>query len=218
MPAKRHDVKSSWGARPGGGPEAYSKWFPAGEIVVSLRVRWGDVMLARELMNTFVVEVKPTDSVQLVAELMQRESVGVVCVCDEDSLVDVEAADKVAHDAPQRRLVGVGLSGRQVAPGLTVDHQLAETPVQQVMTREPLLCRETDPMEEVEETMTKHRVGRMPVVDDEGVMKGMITLAEIWHRESPYAAAPISRSLTERELRAHTSGGHYLSSRPAKSG
>lgn len=201
MPAKRHDVKSSWGARPGGGPEAYSKWFPAGEIVVSLRVRWGDVMLARELMNTFVVEVKPTDSVQLVAELMQRESVGVVCVCDEDG-------------RPLGVITDRDIALRVCAGRLNVD----ETPVQQVMTREPLLCRETDPMEEVEETMTKHRVGRMPVVDDEGVMKGMITLAEIWHRESPYAAAPISRSLTERELRAHTSGGHYLSSRPAKSG
>lgn len=152
----------------------------------------GEAMLARELMSTFHVKVSPSASVREAALLMRQESVGIVCACD-----------------PSGRPLGV-ITDRDIAVRVCAPHLSAETTqVQQVMTRNPLTCTEDAPAEEVEATMKQNRVGRMLVVDGQGVMTGIITLAEIWHHESPLTAAPISRTLTERELRAQPSGGHY---------
>jgi hypothetical protein len=48
-------------------------------------------------------------------------------------------------------------------------------------------------------------------------LEGIITLAEIWHSESPLKAGAISRRLTERELRVGATGGHYDAGRSSGS-
>lgn len=153
-------------------------------------------MLARELVNRYFVTVRPTDSVQQAVDAMTKKQVGVVSVCDESGVPLGVLTDRdIVTRACSKRL------------------SLQEASAASIMTREPLTCHVDDEMHEVEAAMTKRSVARVLAVDDEGRMVGIISLAEIWHHESPLRAGSLSRRISERELRIAATGGHYNSGR-----
>lgn len=141
------------------------------------------------MMNRFFVEVRPTDTVRAVAEAMKDESVGIVCVTDE------------GHK-PVGVLTDRDLAIRVCAAGLSS----GDTLVQEVMSAAPVTAPLEASASEVETRMKETGLGRMLVVDEEGRLNGVVTLAEIWHYESPLTAGQVSRSITGRELRAHATG------------
>lgn len=147
-------------------------------------------MFAKEIMNEFFVVVRPTTTVAQAAELMKNECVGLVCVCNED-----------------REPLGV-ITDRDIVVRVCaarLDPQ--DTEVQDFMTTDLLRCGPLDPMSEVEATMTQRGIGRVLVVSEERCLVGVITLAEIWHHESPFAAGAVSRQITSREFRMVSSSG-----------
>lgn len=157
-------------------------------------------MRAQEIMNRFFVSVRPTESLQTAVDAMVNDGVGIVCVCDEKG-------------AP----VGV-VTDRDVVTRVCFKHATCEgTPVGSVMTPHPLTCSPDSPMEDVELEMERRGVGRVLVTDDSGLLVGIITLAEIWHSESPMVAGALSRRVTERQLRVEPTGGHYDAGRPQRS-
>jgi signal-transduction protein with cAMP-binding, CBS, and nucleotidyltransferase domain len=58
-------------------------------------------------------------------------------------------------------------------------HNPAGTNAEQVMTKEILYCRDTDDIEEVALNMTKNKVRRMPVLDKDKRMVGIVSLGDI---------------------------------------
>lgn len=149
-------------------------------------------MLAHQIMNSFFVTVRPTDSVQQAVEAMTRERVGIVCVCD-DSQVPV----------------GVVTDRDIVTRGCSKKLSLEQATVRSIMTQQPLTCPLDADMAEVQAAMQKRTVARVLVVDDLGRLAGVISLAEIWHHETPLWAGSLSRHITERELRVAPTGGHF---------
>lgn len=149
-------------------------------------------MQAQEIMNRFFVTIRPTDSVQVAVDAMANDGVGIVSVCD-------------ARGAP----VGV-ITDRDVVTRVCFKHYSCEDlAAGSVMTPHPLTCSPDSPMEEVESQMERRGVGRVLVTDSAGELVGVITLAEIWHSESPLVAGAVSRRLSERQLRVPPTGGHY---------
>ena len=55
----------------------------------------------------------------------------------------------------------------------------AETSADQVMTKEILYCRDSDEMEEVSLNMTKNKVRRLPVLDKNKRLVGIISLGDM---------------------------------------
>jgi CBS domain-containing protein len=153
-------------------------------------------MFAREIMNKFLVIVRPTDTVQTAVEAMTNEQVGIVCVCDESA-------------APIGVITDRDIVTRVCFKNLPLD----TTFVTAVMTPHPLTCGLNASMEEVERAMQQRSVARVLVTDPTGGPAGVISLAEIWHYESPISAGAVSRSVTEREFRMPTPGGHFDSGR-----
>src|SRR5690606_27188808 len=95
---------------------------------------------------------------------------------------------------------------------------LHETPASAIMSQSPLTCGVDDPMDQVQDAMKNRGVARVLVVDEAGKLTGVISLAEIWHYESPLMAGSLSRRVTEREFRVAPTGGHFDSGRdPAES-
>lgn len=141
-------------------------------------------MRAREMMNVFFVAIDGGVSVQRAAQAMRDEAVGIVCVCGEDKV-------------PQGVLTDRDITTRVAAAGVAPD----SVEVRKVMTADPVTCREDDEVSKIEELMRQRRIGRVLVVDDEGKMVGVVSLAEVWHYESPLSAGLVSRQVTERELR-----------------
>lgn len=146
-------------------------------------------MRASEMMNTFFVALMPSDSVLTAASAMRDECIGIVCVCNSQGVP-----------------VGV-LTDRDIAVRVcAAERSPRETPVETVMTPSPLTCHVDDTATEVEAEMQSKGLGRALVVDDAGRLVGVISLAEIWHHESPFKAESVSRTITQRELRMNPTG------------
>lgn len=69
---------------------------------------------------------------------------------------------------------------RVVAHGLPVD-----TPVGAVMSADVTTCRPEDQVDEVARAMAARQVRRMPVLDADGGLVGLVTLADIERGERP---------------------------------
>ena len=124
-------------------------------------------MRAAEVMTRDVVTVRPDAMVREAARIMDELNVGALPVCD------------------GRRLVGM-LTDRDIVVRSTADGMRPDaTPVQAVMTEEVCWCFEDDPVEKVEQAMAERQIRRMPVVDRDKTLVGMIALGDLATDRAP---------------------------------
>lgn len=116
---------------------------------------------ARDVMTREVLTVSPGDSVQRAAQIMKDAGVGSVPVCD------------------GRRLQGMvtdrDIAVRVVAAGLPSD----ATQAAQAMTAEVFWCYEDDDVADVLDKMGDRQVRRIPVVDRDHKLTGIISLGDM---------------------------------------
>lgn len=119
-------------------------------------------MKVRDLMTREVRTCGPADSTHHAARLMWEADVGVVPVVD-----------------GERGLVGM-VTDRDVCMGAyTRGASLQRIPVNDCMSREPKTCRENAELEEALDIMAVNAVRRLPVVDGERRLAGVISLNDI---------------------------------------
>jgi CBS domain-containing protein len=160
-------------------------------------------MRASEAMNQFVPQVSVQQTVKEVARLMRDEGSGCVCVCDERGVPIGVITD---HDIVVRACTG--------------DESLSQVVAGSIMTDKPVVCDLDTDLEQVQQLMHVHNIFRVIVVDERGVLRGAVSLAEIWHHHHALAASAISRKLAGRHLRLARPGGHFVVGRhsyPARS-
>jgi CBS domain-containing protein len=121
-------------------------------------------MKARDIMTSDPACITPESTSRQAASLMESNDCG--------SLPVVESEQN-------KRLVGVvtdrDLAIRVLGRGLSSD-----TPVRDVMSGGDVACvRETDSLDEVEKLMGKRQVRRIPVVDPDNKVLGMIAQADL---------------------------------------
>lgn len=81
--------------------------------------------------------------------------------------------------AKDDRLVGV-ITDRDLALRCVAEsHHPAETTAEQVMTKEILYCRDADEMEDVVQNMAKNKVRRLPVLDKDKRLVGIVSLGDM---------------------------------------
>jgi CBS domain-containing protein len=142
-------------------------------------------VLCLDLMKTEIETFREADTVQDVARRMRDVNIGFAPIC-----------------APDGRPVGT-LTDRDIALRVCAeDRRASATRVGEVMTRQPITCRESDPIEEAEQRMARHRKSRMMVVDDDGRLVGVISLSDVVDEEDDDRAAETMRIISEREVRA----------------
>ncbi len=106
----------------------------------------------------------PSDSASRVAKLMKIEDVGGIPVCG-------------SRDS--RRLVGF-VTDRDLALQVVAEElDPATTRIQDIMTREPVTCRADEDLESAFRRMETNQVRRLPVVDHNGELVGIIAQADI---------------------------------------
>jgi CBS domain-containing protein len=76
---------------------------------------------------------------------------------------------------------------------------LAEIGVDSAMSRNLVSVRPTDPLDRAAELMECHQVRRLPVVDDDGAIVGVVTLSDLARCVSSGAMPPaeITRAVTD---------------------
>jgi CBS domain-containing protein len=121
-------------------------------------------MKCNEIMTKDPACCLPGDTVDQAAQLMKDEDVGPV---------------PVVADQKTKRLVGI-VTDRDLAVKVVADaRQIAAVKVEEVMTRNPVTCRAEDDLQKAIAAMEKHQVRRIPIVDDNNRIVGIIAQADI---------------------------------------
>jgi CBS domain-containing protein len=120
-------------------------------------------MIVKDLMSTNLRTVKPADSVEMAAEIMRSENVGVVPVCDS-----------------QNHLLGL-LTDRDI-----IIRQGYGKLVSEVMTKSPVTVSSRDNVHEAALLFSSCGVRRLPVIENDRLV-GMFTLKDL-SRKKIFAA------------------------------
>lgn len=118
-------------------------------------------MNIKDIMSTNVEIVSPDTLLFEVAKKMQSSDCGSVLVGEDD------------------RLLGV-ITDRDLALRCVAEsHDPSGTKADQVMTKEILYCRDTDTLEEVALNMTENKIRRLPVLDKDKRLVGIVSLGDL---------------------------------------
>ncbi len=125
-------------------------------------------MTCGELMTPSPTCCQPQHTINEVAEIMKREDVGLVPIVEEST----------------NKLIGV-LTDRDIVMKVVADDRDPRgTAVSEVMTNDPCACQEQDSIETVMQQMAAHQVRRIPIVDRDGSIVGIVSQADIATRLS----------------------------------
>jgi len=120
-------------------------------------------MKARDLMTENPSCITPDTTARQAARLMDEQDCGSLPVVESES---------------SRRLVGVvtdrDLTVRVLARGASPD-----TPVRDVMTDQVMSCNAGDALDQIEDAMAKNQVRRIPIVDEQMRVIGMVAQADL---------------------------------------
>jgi CBS domain-containing protein len=136
-----------------------------------------------EIMTRDPVVVSANDTVQRAAELMKQYDIGPLPVVDEES---------------SRKLIGIITDRDIVLNVLAQKKDPGKAKVSEVMTSDPVTCRESESINEVLEKMSSYQVRRIPVVDDNNRICGIIAQADVATRiENPEVAGEVVQEVSK---------------------
>lgn len=135
-------------------------------------------MNVRELMTSQVWTCAPTDSLNDAARLMWDHDCGVLPVVDHNGCV------------------GGIITDRDICMGAyTTGGNLASLRVADSMSESPVTCAVEDSVQQAARKMIEHRLRRLPVVDADGKVRGILTINDLATRAN-------GRKGVEREVLA----------------
>ncbi|HYG86375.1 MAG TPA: CBS domain-containing protein [Azospirillum sp.] len=118
-------------------------------------------MQIRDIMTHDVQTVAPGDTIRRAAQMMDELNVGVLPVCDGSKLVGI-VTDR-------------DITVRATSAGLGPD----SCKVSEVMTERPRYCYEDDSVIEVTRLMADRQIRRVPVVDRNDRLIGIVSLGDL---------------------------------------
>lgn len=124
-----------------------------------------------EIMTKHPVCCLPEDTAQQAAQLMQGEDVGPL---------------PVVENYDTKRLVGILTDRDLVLKVVATGRNPSDTRIDELMTRNPVTCRPGDELQSTLDIMMYRQVRRVPVVDEQGVLAGIISQADIATRVGAY--------------------------------
>ncbi len=141
-------------------------------------------MKVREVMTPNPVCCVLTDTTQKVARILRDDNIGSV---------------PVVQDQQSRKLIGMitdrDLCCAVVAEGLDPK----STSIANFVTREPVICRDGDNLDNCERAMQEHQIRRMPVVDGDGRCIGIVAQADLALKEKPEKVSKTVAEISRRK-------------------
>ena len=136
-----------------------------------------------EVMTKKTVCCQPDDMVTTVAQLMQSENIGSI---------------PVIENKQNQKLVGIvtdrDLALKIVAKGLDAKSTKVET----VMTRQVVTCRAEDDLQKALDAMAEHQLRRIPIVDNDNKIVGIIAQADVATRvNQPEKTATVVKEISQ---------------------
>jgi len=140
-----------------------------------------------EVMTKNPVCCLPNDSVTKAAELMKSEDIGSIPVIENEQT---------------QKLVGIvtdrDLALKIVAEGLDAKSTKLET----VMTHNVVTCRADDDLQKALDAMAEHQLRRIPVVDNDNKIVGIIAQADVATRvDQPEKTAEMVKEISQANVK-----------------
>jgi CBS domain-containing protein len=124
-------------------------------------------MIVREAMSPEVETVRPSQSVEEIAQLMAKKGIGYFPVCNRGLLVGV-------------------ITDRDITCRVVADRRRPQaTKVADVMSKEVASCFDDDNLTTAIHLMEQYRIRRIPVVDRDERLVGVLSLTDI-ARQAPH--------------------------------
>jgi len=135
-----------------------------------------------EVMTEDPVCCLPGDPVVQAARLMQNEDIGSIPVIENEKI---------------RALVGI-VTDRDLAIKILAEGRPAiSTKVEEVMTREVVTCHMDEDVQKALDAMAVHQLRRIPVVDDDHKIVGIIAQADVATRvDEPKKTAEVVKEIS----------------------
>jgi len=139
-----------------------------------------------EVMTKDPVCCLPNDSVAKAAELMKNENVGSIPVIENDQ---------------SQTLVGI-VTDRDLALKVIAGPLDAKsTTVEMVMTRKVVTCHADDDLQTALDAMADHQLRRIPVVDNDNKIIGIIAQADVATRvDEPEKTAEVVKEISQNQV------------------
>jgi len=144
-------------------------------------------MRCEEIMNAEVTRIRGSDSVREAAERMRDRDVGFLPVVDDRGLV-----------------VGT-VTDRDIVVRVIADGRDPSGPVSMCMTGEVIACFASDDLVKAQELMSLYQKSRVVVLDDRGLLAGVISLADLARARDERATGE-----TMREVKTDTGASRAL--------
>ena len=137
-----------------------------------------------DVMTKDLVYSSPTDTVSDVAQLMKKEDIGPVLI--------------VSDKANGKRLVGI-VTDRDLAIKVVGEgRDPKKTKVEEVMTEKVITCRMDDDVQNAMKAMAQYQLRRIPVVDNAGMLVGIISQADLATRvNEPKKTAEVVKEISK---------------------
>ncbi len=141
-------------------------------------------MKVREAMTPNPVCCLPTDSAQKVAKTLCESDVGSIPVVD---------------DQQSRKLLGM-ITDRDLCCSVIADGlDPKTTTIEKYISLNPITCREGENLDSCERLMQEHQVRRIPIVDGEGRVIGIVSQADLALKEKPEKVAKTVAEVSKPE-------------------
>src|SRR4030095_13081954 len=117
-----------------------------------------------EVMTKNPVVCMPNDMAAKVAQVMKTEDVGPI---------------PIVENVQTRKLVGMVTDRDLVVKMVAEGRDIKTTRAEEVMSRKIVTCRADDDLQKVLEAMSKNQLRRIPIVDGEDRIVGIIAQADV---------------------------------------
>jgi CBS domain-containing protein len=145
----------------------------------SLETRNRDVaMKVKNSMHKGAHWVSPDTPVTKLAQMMREQDIGAIPVGENDKLIGMVTDRDIAL--------------RAVADGKDISRLTARS----VMTKGIAWCRDTDDVSQALQIMGSKQIRRLPVIDKNKRMVGILSLGDLAHTASPRIAADAAKAVS----------------------
>jgi CBS domain-containing protein len=122
-------------------------------------------MQCKDIMTRDIEVLGIDQPVHMAAAIMRDSDVGFLPVCDTD-----------------RRVVGT-LTDRDITTRLVAAQRNSDTPVRDIMSPDVVSCGPTHELHAAEALMQQHHVSRLVCVNDDGILMGVVSVADLARRD-----------------------------------
>ena len=119
-------------------------------------------MKVKECIENNVYCLKPNNTIQDCAKIMSENHVGSIPICDDNN-----------------SLVGIVTDRDVILRCIACEKNCKTTLISQIMTTDVCYCNQEDELNEVEKMMSINQIRRIPIVDNEKKVVGIITLGDL---------------------------------------